>query len=479
MSKKIFISYSWGTKEHQNWVINLGKRLMGDSVDVELDKWSLKDGHDVYSFMESMVKSDEIFRVLIICDKNYKEKANDRKGGVGTETQIITPEIYSDVKQEKFIPLVVERDDTNNPHMPIFLSSRKYIDFSNDEFFEDSYEELLRNILEAPSIAKPKLGNSAPLYITETIVNNIASNSILRTLENQIKKNPNKINSYSSLFLEQFLTDLWEFQFKSTSHQINEFGDDLINNLKSYKLLRDDFIKFLFISTSTELELDVDLLIEFFEKKPLYEKQRDEVNSHTTLIFDNYKIIFHELFIYTISICTKNKNFKILENLLHSKYYFKNAYSKKEALKFTEIYDYHHNLEKYYESKYQKISGFGNYLITNLFEKVSKEDIILGDVICHYIAELFGNGNYDDSWFPSTYIFNNTNGFDFFERISSERHFKKVKGIFDIETPAELKQLIHKYSETKKTAERIRYARGYTIPFFHEIVKSENIAINR
>jgi hypothetical protein len=101
LNKKIFISYSWGTKEHQDWVLNLGKRLMADSVDVELDKWSLKDGHDVYSFMESMVKSKEIFRVLIICDKMYTEKANDRQGGVGTETQIITPKIYSDEKNKK------------------------------------------------------------------------------------------------------------------------------------------------------------------------------------------------------------------------------------------------------------------------------------------------------------------------------------------------------------------------------------------
>ncbi|MFC7773658.1 toll/interleukin-1 receptor domain-containing protein [Flavobacterium sp. GCM10027622] len=479
MSKKIFISYSWGTKEHQDWVVNLGKRLMGDSVDVELDKWSLKDGHDVHSFMESMVKSKEIFRVLIICDKIYKEKANDRQGGVGTETQIITPEIYSDEKQEKFIPIVVERDEYDKPYLPIFLSSRKYIDFSNDDFFEDSYEELLRNILEAPSIPKPKLGSTIPLYITETKVNNIASNSILRTLENQFKKNPEKINNYSSQFLEQFLTDLWEFQFKSTKHQINEFGDDLINNLKSYKLLRDDFIKFLFISTSTESELDVDLLIEFFEKKTLYERPREEVSSFTTSTFDNYKIIFHELFIYTISVCLKNKNYKLLEDLLQSKYYFKNSYGKNEGLRFTKIYTYHRNLENYYETKYQKTSGFGNYIITNLFEKISREDIILGDTICHYIGELFGTNDYEDSWFPATYIFNNTNSFDFFERISSERHFNKVKGIFAIETPEELKELIIKYSETKKSSERIRYGRGYSIPFFHEVVKSENIAINR
>lgn len=47
--------------------------------------------------MESMVQDSSIDKVLIICDKGYKEKADDREGGVGTETQIITPTLYGKV----------------------------------------------------------------------------------------------------------------------------------------------------------------------------------------------------------------------------------------------------------------------------------------------------------------------------------------------------------------------------------------------
>ncbi len=137
MNKKVFISYSWGDKEHQDWIVNLGTRLINDTVDVVLDKWSLKDGHDIHSFMEEMVKAEDIFRVLIVSDSRYKEKANEREGGVGTETQIITPNIYNKQKQEKFIPLVLERDEDGNPCLPIYLSNRKYIDFSQAEHFED------------------------------------------------------------------------------------------------------------------------------------------------------------------------------------------------------------------------------------------------------------------------------------------------------------------------------------------------------
>src|SRR5690606_35840274 len=132
MTKKVFISYSWGLSEHQEKVKELGTRLMSDGIDVELDLWSLKDGHDVNFFMESIVNDDSINKVLIISDKNYSDKANSRKGGVGTEAQILTPELYGNAKQEKFIPILFERDEENKPYLPTFLKTRKYIDLSHE-----------------------------------------------------------------------------------------------------------------------------------------------------------------------------------------------------------------------------------------------------------------------------------------------------------------------------------------------------------
>lgn len=55
--------------------------------------------------MESMVNDKTISKV-IISDRGYVEKANNRKGDVGTETQIISPEIYSSSEQTKFVVVV-------------------------------------------------------------------------------------------------------------------------------------------------------------------------------------------------------------------------------------------------------------------------------------------------------------------------------------------------------------------------------------
>jgi hypothetical protein len=104
MQPKIFISYSWSTPDHEDWVLSLAQRLVNNGIDVVLDKWDLKEGHDKYAFMESMVTSSTITKVLIILDKKYAEKADERGGGVGTETQIISPNVYANTAQEKFIP---------------------------------------------------------------------------------------------------------------------------------------------------------------------------------------------------------------------------------------------------------------------------------------------------------------------------------------------------------------------------------------
>lgn len=91
--------------------VALVERLMSHGIEVVLDKWYLKEGQDKYVFMEQCVSNSEIDRVLIICDKAYAEKANNREGGVGDETVIISTEIYGKVNQEKFIPIIVECDD--------------------------------------------------------------------------------------------------------------------------------------------------------------------------------------------------------------------------------------------------------------------------------------------------------------------------------------------------------------------------------
>lgn len=480
MEKKVFISYSWDSKEHQEWIVNLGKRLMADTVDVVLDRWSLKDGHDTHSFMEEMVKSKDVFRVLIACNKKYKEKADGREGGVGTETQIISHNLYSNEKQEKFIPMVLERDEDGKAYLPIYLSNRKYIDFSKEEDFEDSYEELLRNILEAPSIPKPQLGTKPPTYITENIVDLSKTNSKIRTIENQIKKNQTFNEKYGSDFLESFQDELWEFNIKNSPNDIKTFGEVLMENLKNYKPLREDFIKFIGLLTINKVDFASDIIIDFFENKPMYLRPRDQRSSWATDEFDTFRIIFQELFIYTIAVGIINKDFIFVSELFHSKYFVKDPNrDKQEPSSFPFLFEYHQNLENYMKQTFNKITGFGHYMITNLSDKISKQALIFSDTLCYCVSYL-ESVDYYDRWFPATYLYGERSGeINFFDKLKSKKHFEKAKVLFDIQNEAEFKEKLEKNKEN--SGDRIRYGAGAfeSIPFVYELIDPTKISIYR
>ncbi|HEY0428624.1 MAG TPA: toll/interleukin-1 receptor domain-containing protein [Pyrinomonadaceae bacterium] len=152
---KVFISYSHDSPTHKQWVADLATRLREAGVDVQLDQWDLRYGHDVTRFMEDgLAKSS---RVLVVCTDNYIRKADEgESSGVGYERLIITSELVIDLGTDKFIPIV--RNVSGKRKAPRFLVTRLSIDFSNDADFEKNYEELLRELHGTPALIKPPLG---------------------------------------------------------------------------------------------------------------------------------------------------------------------------------------------------------------------------------------------------------------------------------------------------------------------------------
>jgi hypothetical protein len=153
---KVFISYSWSGAEHEQFVMELATALKSHGVDAILDKWRLKPGQDKHVFMESMVSDPSMGKVLLMCDRAYKEKADSRRGGVGTESQIISSELYSKVDQTKFIPVLCEPGGEDL--LPVFMKSRMYVDVSSPEKYGAGLDELLRQIYDQPLYPEPAVG---------------------------------------------------------------------------------------------------------------------------------------------------------------------------------------------------------------------------------------------------------------------------------------------------------------------------------
>ena len=63
---KLFISYSWSSPAHEQWVLDLAFELRESGVDVILDKWDLREGHDAVAFMEKMATDSQIKKVAIM-----------------------------------------------------------------------------------------------------------------------------------------------------------------------------------------------------------------------------------------------------------------------------------------------------------------------------------------------------------------------------------------------------------------------------
>lgn len=144
IDKRVFISYSWTPESNKEWVRKLVEKLERDGVQVVIDYKDLKLGYDKYAFMERMVADETINKVLIVCNKTYKEKADSRTGGVGDESAIITPQVYGNARQEKFIPIVKEYDEGGSPYLPNYLATRMYANLVD---FDKGYKELLENIV--------------------------------------------------------------------------------------------------------------------------------------------------------------------------------------------------------------------------------------------------------------------------------------------------------------------------------------------
>src|ERR1035438_6417900 len=99
----VFISYSWDNETHKDWVRQLSTRLRSDGVDTILDRDRAELGDRLPKFMELIAECDY---VLFICTPNYKQKSDERTGGVGYEGNIITGELLTKGNERKFIPIL-------------------------------------------------------------------------------------------------------------------------------------------------------------------------------------------------------------------------------------------------------------------------------------------------------------------------------------------------------------------------------------
>jgi len=155
---KTFVSYSWDGPTHKKWVKDLATRLRGDGVDVTLDQWKVVPGDQLPTFMETAIRENS--HVLIICTPNYREKSDQRKGGVGYEGDIMTAEVLTQRNDRKFIAAL--RSGTWDTAMPSWLKGKYSINLCGNPYSEEEYHDLLITLHNKREPAPP-LGKTPEL----------------------------------------------------------------------------------------------------------------------------------------------------------------------------------------------------------------------------------------------------------------------------------------------------------------------------
>ncbi len=161
---RIFISYSWDSDPHKLKVANLVKKLRDNGISAEFDG-DIILGERIPHYMETRVS--ECDYVLFICTPQYKEKADERTGGVGYESNIITGELYSSQNERKFIPLLFS--GTWDTALPAWASGKSGLDFTTDQRTQTEFERLLTHLgANSLSEAKDVPKNTTSIYVKKS-----------------------------------------------------------------------------------------------------------------------------------------------------------------------------------------------------------------------------------------------------------------------------------------------------------------------
>jgi len=443
---KVFISYSWDSSDR---VLELAERLMANGVDVILDKWDLKEGHDKYAFMEQSVNNPEVDKVLIICDRTYADKANNRVGGVGDETVIISPEIYGNVEQEKFIPVIFEVDENAKPYCPTYIKSRIFIDLSTeDDRFESNYETLLRNIHNKPLYRKPAIG-----AVPEWLQNESLDLSIIRDLIKQTRgytgSNKTKADFLIRKCNDEFSSVLLSIKKKADSPA----EESVLLQIDEEMILRDIFIDYLEAVIYSDLPVG-SIVPSFLEQ--VYNATHDvsEKSSYSESDFEFYDFALWEMLICTVAVLLHYEKYSALHQILTHTYFLKESYygTKVKDCTYAKFRKLCRTIENVSKPKCNNPSYYtltGEILVKR--EKkplITKSSLANADVVLYQMFQVLGLEDGWSFWFPTIYYY----CIDYqpmWHKLKSTAYCEKIMFLFDVTTIEELKVAV-----ARNTADR-------------------------
>lgn len=443
---KVFVSYAWKNEQTRNGVCELVNRLMHHGVDVVWDKWDLKEGDDKYVFMERSVTDESITNVLIICDKVYKERADRREGGVGDETTVITPEIYGKSVQSKFIPVVFERDESNAPYLPSYIKSRIYVDLSDENEYEKSYEKLLRRLWKKPEEQKPALGKM-PSWLENENINYNELNSLIKQLRHINNTQEKKYSSLNVRFVDALIEILNNMRFIDDKFN----SETLLKKIDELKPIRDICFEFFEVNLDNDM-FSIDFITEFFER--IYnEVGVIESSGYNDEPFEYYNFFRWESFIGVVALFRHYERYSEIHDLLNHTYFLRDSWFKNAITiprNFPEFHKHFRILQNDCQDGFKnKYISYPAKMLTEREKRpiLNKEDLAETDLFLYQMSTIICNlddgfTSRHNQWFPEMYIYVKKN--NVWTKLKSLKYCRKLFPLFGVKSIDELKNDLSK-----------------------------------
>jgi hypothetical protein len=443
---KLFISYSWSNPEHEQWVLDLATQLRESGVDVILDKWDLKEGHDSVSFMEMMVTDPQVTKVAVISDQTYADKADGRSGGVGTETQIISRQVYEKQDQQKFVAVLPAKDSKGKPFLPTYYKGRIYIDLSESDRYAENFEKLLRWIFDKPLHVKPELGK-APAFLNEETAISLGTITAQRRLLDALRAAKPYVLGALDEYLLAFSSNLEKFRINLTGPS-EKYDETVAASIEQFTPHRNEFVQVVMAISQYLPTQEVALrLHRFFERLYPYMHRPEGQTQWTVASSDNYRFVVHELYLYTMGILIKDEHFNLAAFLISTPYYIAWHPNRGEA-KTVSFADFREYMEtfKVRSKRLRRLSSRADLLKErSQGSGVDFRIIMQADFVLYLRAEI-ENAEYG-GWWPETLLFatHSYGAFELFARSRSLAYFQRVKILLGISVKEDLVALMEGY----------------------------------
>ena len=460
---KVFLSYARTNLEYAESIVEFASTLRDDGIDASLDEWDLKPGNDIYHFMESKIKSEADFVLLMINDE-FTEKANKRKNGAGAEVQMLAKELYENVEQGRIIPIIWKRDGEGEIKLPNIVESRYYIDLSSDDKFGENYELLLRTLFNKPKNPKMEVGKM-PEWINNTTNRFTKTKTIIKRFDSQIESHPEKFNYFIEDFFNEYLEYLRTFNVDFIGKDNVSASKEIYESIEDYTTLKNDLVAFLekMFKVARYNEIDSELIIEFLSKI------RSLLNGSEQFGLANFDFMLREIFLYFVAYALKYKNYEFIADLFYSPYYFEDyAYTSNDTKYFVDLdvrgrihTDDILGISFKADNGNSFITPLGELLVRRVPPRLKRELLVDADLLCCYVSYMNKDKFGRKEWFPFTHLYKQKESIDYFTKLNSKKYFNKIKEVFDVDSADEFKEKVALTHDTLLGRRQVRFSNAW------------------